>query len=151
MSYNLLLWVWTSPGLAGRSLTSWLLFPFDTASLLEPFTALRHRKRSRLILFVPSLPQRCSQPCFQGSLVPVREEWYLKTKISVLDVLLVIGAWLPPGPFQGPELGNICRYHTKVHTVSTPIFIFIVLYFYMSETIHLYQSFQFQYNPQNLF
>lgn len=49
--------------------------------------------------------------------------------------------------WKWPELGDICVYHTKAHTLSSLIF----LYLYLPNTIRLYQSLQLECSPQNLF
>ena len=82
MDCDLLLLVRIAPELTIRSPSSWLLYPSDAASSFEPFPASRHRGRFQPWLVCAFFASAMQSAILPGSLVPIREDWYLKTKLQ---------------------------------------------------------------------
>ena len=84
---------------------------------------------------VPSVPRPGISRSFKDPWFPLRGGgWYLKSKIQVLDVLIVISP--AAGPFQCSEPGSpACHTRKSTHTRSTSVVIFMFFYVYVLKTI----------------
>ena len=64
---------------------------------------------------VLSLPQAWKQSFISGALIPFSGEWYLETKIWVLDVLVATRLVIVSRTCQKTELGNKFFLKEKIH------------------------------------